>query len=54
MSEKKELTRREAIKRIAGKPEIVNMGKVADLTNGGGGSSKDYGGYTIPVYVDNK
>ena len=54
MSEKKESTRRAAIKRIAGKPEMVNLGKVVDLTASGGGSSKDYGGYTIPVYVDNK
>ena len=28
--------------------------EVADLTTGGGGDSKDYGGYTIPVYVDKK
>lgn len=49
MTEKKELTRRVAMKRIAGKPEIVNLGKVVDLTASGGGSSKDYGSYCIPV-----
>jgi len=54
MTEKTELTRRAAIKRIAEKPEMVNLGKIADLTNGGGYSSKDYGGYTEPVYVDNR
>jgi hypothetical protein len=54
MSEKQQLTRRAAIKRIAEKPEIVNLGKVVDLTASGGGSSKDYGSYTIPVYVDKK
>lgn len=54
MTEKTELTRRAAIKRIAEKPEMVNLGKVADLTNGGGTPSKDYGGYTEPVYVDNR
>lgn len=42
------------MKRIAGKPEMVYMGKVTDLTTGGGGDSKDYGGYTIPVYVDKR
>lgn len=54
MDKKKDLTRRGAIKRIAEKPEIVNLGKIVDLTASGGGSSKDYGAYTIPVYVDKK
>jgi hypothetical protein len=54
MTENKELTRRAAMKRIAGKPEIVELGKVVDLTASGGGSSKDYGSYTIPVYVDKR
>ena len=54
MREKKDSTRRAAIKRIAGKPEMVNLGKVVDLTASGTGPSKDYGGYTEPVYVDNR
>ncbi len=47
--EKGSLTRREAIKRIAEKPEMTYMGKVVDVTAGQGGDSKDYGGYCIPV-----
>lgn len=47
--EKKSLSRREAMKRIAEKPELTYMGKVADVTGGQGGDSKDYGGYCIPV-----
>jgi hypothetical protein len=47
--EKKSLTRREAMKRIAEKPELTHMGKVVDVTGGGGGDSKDYGSYCIPV-----
>ena len=54
MRENQDTARRAAIKRIAGKPEMVNLGKVVDLTASGGGSSKDYGAYTIPVYVDSK
>lgn len=47
--EKKNLTRREAIKRIAERPDLTYMGKVVDVTGGQGGDSKDYGGYCIPV-----
>ena len=46
---KTQTTRREALKRIAEKPELTYMGTVTDVTAGGGGDSKDYGGYTIPV-----
>ncbi|MDD3845876.1 MAG: hypothetical protein PHC90_05885 [Syntrophorhabdaceae bacterium] len=47
--EKTNATRREALKRIAERPGLTYMGKVVDVTAGGGGDSKDYGGYTIPV-----
>ena len=33
------------MKRIAGKPEMLNLGKVVDLTTAGGSDSKDYGSY---------
>lgn len=48
MNKEQDFARRAAIKRIAEKPEIVNLGKVADLTNGGGPSSKDYSSYSFP------
>lgn len=48
-----ELNRREALKKIAEKPELTYMGKVVDVTAGGGGDSKDYGGYCIPVDTRN-
>ncbi|OPY01367.1 MAG: hypothetical protein A4E60_01741 [Syntrophorhabdus sp. PtaB.Bin047] len=51
--EKKSLTRREATKRIAERPDLTYMGKVVDVTGGQGGDSKDYGGYTIPVDTRN-
>ena len=47
--EKKSLSRREAMKRIAERPELTYMGKVVDVTGGQGGDSKDYGGFCIPV-----
>lgn len=46
---KSSLTRSEALKRIAEKPELTYMGKVVNVTAGQGGDSKDDGGYCIPV-----
>ena len=54
MRENQDTARRAAIKRIAGKPEMVNLGKVVDLTSGGNSASKDYSSYAPPVYVDNR
>ena len=54
MEKRRELTRGAAIKRIAGKPHMVNLGKIVDLTGGGNSASKDYNSYALPVYVDNK
>ncbi len=48
-TKKDSLKRRDALKKISEKPELTYMGKVTDVTAGGGGDSKDYGGYCIPV-----
>jgi hypothetical protein len=48
MEKRRELTRGAAIKRIAGNPEMVNLGKVVDLTHGGNSASKDYSSYAPP------
>lgn len=52
-TKKDNLERRKALKRISEKPELTYMGKVVDVTAGGGGDSKDYGGYCIPVDTRN-
>jgi hypothetical protein len=54
MEKRRELTRSAAIKRITGNPEMVNLGKVVDLTSGGNSASKDYSSYAPPVYVDRR